>query len=76
MADSTLRWTPIADAVGYVVTVRHVDSAAIEQTVIVGTAPVFQWTGFAHYDFAAVAAFDRYGRIGVLAPEVRLAHQF
>jgi hypothetical protein len=76
LADSLLRWTPVADAAGYVVTLRHTDSAAIEQMIVVGTPPVFQWTGLAHYDFAAVAAIDRFGRIGALGREVALARQF
>ena len=75
-ADHALCWSPVPAAAGYVITVRHNDSASIEQMIVSGTAPIFQWDGLAHYDFAAVAAFDQSGRIGSLAPEVHLSAPF
>ncbi len=71
-SDTTLNWSPVKGAAGYVLALRQSESASFDQTITLGAAPVFKWQGLSAYAFAAIAAFNGDGRMGSLSPEIAL----
>jgi hypothetical protein len=69
---STLNWSPVKGATGYVLALRQSESASFDQIITLGVSPVLIWQGLTAYAFAAVAAFDGHGRMGPLSPEIAL----
>jgi hypothetical protein len=65
----TLAWSPVPEAVGYLMVLRKTSSLSFDQVLTVGDVEQMTWVDITKYSTVALASIDDKGQMGVLSPE-------